>query len=176
VIKIINNAAFVKFRLVRNCFRVELRQRLDLTKQKASLTGFTSLCLQLEIRKRVHPAFPVSYNFYCFIFLDIITNFKYFQGGALEFRKKRAVLLAAKKAEEGDESEEDEETMDVEKKKTERDIEVEMGDDYILDLQKRYDLPEEEKYDVIPEFWEGHNIADYIDPDIFKVFALQNVL
>jgi hypothetical protein len=29
-------------------------------------------------------------------------------------------------------------------------------------------LPDEEKYDVIPEFWQGHNIADYIDPDIFK--------
>lgn len=26
-----------------------------------------------------------------------------------------------------------------------------------------------EKYDVIPEIWEGHNIADYIDPDIMKV-------
>ena len=27
----------------------------------------------------------------------------------------------------------------------------------------------EEKYDVIPELWQGHNIADYIDPDIMKV-------
>ena len=35
-------------------------------------------------------------------------------------------------------------------------------------MKKNYDLPEEEKYDVIPEFWQGHNIADYIDPDIFK--------
>lgn len=26
-----------------------------------------------------------------------------------------------------------------------------------------------EKYDKIPEIWEGHNIADYIDPDIMKV-------
>lgn len=26
-----------------------------------------------------------------------------------------------------------------------------------------------EKYDKIPELWEGHNIADYIDPDIMKV-------
>lgn len=54
------------------------------------------------------------------------------------------------------------------KRKLERDIEVEMGDDYILDLKKNYDLPDEYKYDVIPEFWEGHNIADYIDPEIFK--------
>lgn len=27
----------------------------------------------------------------------------------------------------------------------------------------------EEKQDKIPEIWEGHNIADYIDPDIMKV-------
>lgn len=51
-------------------------------------------------------------------------------------------------------------------KKTERDIELEMGDDYVLDLNKKYDLPEDEKYDIIPEIWQGHNIADYIDPDI----------
>lgn len=54
------------------------------------------------------------------------------------------------------------------KRKLERDIEAELGDDYILDLKKNYDLPDEEKYDVIPEIWEGHNIADYIDPDIMK--------
>ena len=24
----------------------------------------------------------------------------------------------------------------------------------------------EEKYDVIPEHWQGHNIADFVDPDI----------
>jgi len=53
-----------------------------------------------------------------------------------------------------------------EKKKTERDLEVELGDDYSLDLKKNYDLPADFKYDVIPEFWENKNIADYIDPDI----------
>lgn len=26
-----------------------------------------------------------------------------------------------------------------------------------------------EKYDKIPEIWEGHNVADYIDPDIMQV-------
>ena len=58
--------------------------------------------------------------------------------------------------------------------KTERDIELELGDDYVLDLQKNYDLPEEEKYDVIPETWHGHNIADYVDPDIMeKLEALE---
>ena len=40
--------------------------------------------------------------------------------------------------------------------------------DSFADLKKKYDIPDEEKYDVIPEFWQGHNIADYIDPDIFK--------
>nr|CAD7448236.1 unnamed protein product [Timema bartmani] len=54
------------------------------------------------------------------------------------------------------------------KRKLERDIEMEEGDDYVLDLKKKYDLPEEYKYDIIPELWDGHNIADYIDLDIFK--------
>ncbi|XP_066903355.1 nucleolar GTP-binding protein 1-like [Halyomorpha halys] len=54
------------------------------------------------------------------------------------------------------------------KHKLEREIEIELGDDYILDLKKNYDLPEEYRYDVIPEIWEGHNVADYIDPEIFK--------
>uniref|UniRef100_A0A6M2DLQ9 Nucleolar GTP-binding protein 1 n=1 Tax=Xenopsylla cheopis TaxID=163159 RepID=A0A6M2DLQ9_XENCH len=54
------------------------------------------------------------------------------------------------------------------KRKLEREIEEEEGDDYILDLQKNYsEIPEEERHDIIPEFWEGHNVADYIDPDIF---------
>ncbi|CAG9860091.1 unnamed protein product [Phyllotreta striolata] len=54
------------------------------------------------------------------------------------------------------------------KRKLERDIEVEEGDDYVLDLKKHYvEIPEEERYDIIPEIWEGHNIADYIDPEIF---------
>lgn len=56
------------------------------------------------------------------------------------------------------------------KRKLERDIELEMGDDYVLDLKKSYvDIPEEERWDIIPEMWEGHNIADYIDPEIFEV-------
>ncbi|XP_056375500.1 GTP-binding protein 4 [Hyla sarda] len=55
------------------------------------------------------------------------------------------------------------------KKKLERDLEIEMGDDYVLDLQKYWDLMNpSDKYDKIPEVWEGHNIADYIDPDIMK--------
>ena len=35
---------------------------------------------------------------------------------------------------------------------------------------ENYLLPNpDEKYDVIPEFWQGHNVADYVDPDIMKV-------
>merc|ERR1719145_393157 len=71
---------------------------------------------------------------------------------------------------------EDEEEMEtsVPKRKTEREIELEQGDDYIVDLQKNYDLPEDQKYDVIPETWQGHNIADFIDPDIMeKLEALE---
>ena len=61
------------------------------------------------------------------------------------------------------------------KKKSERDIELEMGDDYVLDLNKKFLLAnDDEKYDVIPEHWHGHNIADYIDPDIMeKLTALE---
>lgn len=53
------------------------------------------------------------------------------------------------------------------KRKLERELEEEMGDDYILDLKKNYDIEGDQKYDIIPEIWEGHNIADYIDPEIF---------
>lgn len=59
------------------------------------------------------------------------------------------------------------------KRKLERDIELEEGDDYVLNLKKHYvDIPEEERFDIVPEIWEGHNIADYIDPDIFNVSLL----
>merc|ERR1719481_1038272 len=68
------------------------------------------------------------------------------------------------------ELEDGEEEMEtsVPRRKTEREIELEMGDDYIVDLQKNFDLPSDQKYDVIPETWQGHNIADFIDPDIMK--------
>lgn len=55
------------------------------------------------------------------------------------------------------------------KRKLEKDLEMELGDDYSLDLKKNYtDIPEDERYDSIPEFFEGKNIADYIDLDIFE--------
>lgn len=43
---------------------------------------------------------------------------------------------------------------------------MELGDDYTLDLKKRYDVPDEEKYDVAPELWRGLNVADFVDPNI----------
>ena len=54
------------------------------------------------------------------------------------------------------------------KKRTERDLEIELGDDYILNLKKNYDIVGDQKFDTIPEIWNGHNIADFIDPDILK--------
>lgn len=55
------------------------------------------------------------------------------------------------------------------KRKLEKDLEMELGDDYTLDLQKNYvTIPEEERYDAIPEFFDGVNVADYIDLDIFE--------
>merc|ERR1712055_1245698 len=79
-----------------------------------------------------------------------------------------------KKAEEAMEEDDDEDETKAPRRKTEREIELEMGDDYIVDLQKNYDLPDDQKYDVIPETWQGHNIADFIDPDIMeKLEALE---
>ncbi|CAG9133644.1 unnamed protein product [Plutella xylostella] len=58
------------------------------------------------------------------------------------------------------------------RERVDRHIELEQGDDYVLDLQKNYtEIAEEERHDPIPEFWEGHNIADYIDPEIFEKLA-----
>lgn len=65
-------------------------------------------------------------------------------------------------------------TMDTDvksKKKSLRDLEIEEGDEYTVDLRKHWNLPnEEEKYDIIPEIWQGHNVADFIDPDIMEKF------
>ena len=53
------------------------------------------------------------------------------------------------------------------KRKSLKDEELELGDDFVLDLQREWDLKrDEEKTDVIPELWMGKNIADYVDPEI----------
>jgi len=52
---------------------------------------------------------------------------------------------------------------------TERDLEEMHGGPgvYSVDLNKKYDLARPEwKYDSVPEVMDGHNIADFIDPDI----------
>merc|ERR1719153_1554532 len=84
------------------------------------------------------------------------------------FIPEAALKKQRQKQEQKMEDDEDMETS-VPKRKTEREIELEEGDDYILDLKKNFDLPNpDEKYDIIPETWQGHNIADFIDPDIMK--------
>lgn len=50
----------------------------------------------------------------------------------------------------------------------ERDIQVEMGEDYFLDLKKRYLLADDQKYDIIPEIMDGKNVSDFIDPEILQ--------
>merc|ERR1719398_275978 len=87
---------------------------------------------------------------------------------------KKQQEKAAKKEEMEADGSDDEDEEKVPKYKSERALELEQGDDYILDLKKKYDLPEDQKYDVIPETWQGHNIADFIDPDIMeKLDALE---
>ena len=79
-------------------------------------------------------------------------------------RRQREKLEA--KMEDGED--EEDETM-VPKRKTEREIELEEGDDYIIDLKKNFDLANpDHKYDIVPETWQGHNVADFIDPDIME--------
>lgn len=59
--------------------------------------------------------------------------------------------------------------MEQERKKTERDLELELGRDYIIDLRKTWDLKNsDEKYDVLPELVNGKNMADFIDSDIME--------
>ncbi len=53
------------------------------------------------------------------------------------------------------------------KKKTERDLEVELEEDYHLDLRKTWSLRNsDERYDILPEIHRNKNVADFIDPDI----------
>lgn len=57
----------------------------------------------------------------------------------------------------------------VDKRRTERDLQEENGGAgvYSADLRKHYQLANEEwKYDIMPEIMDGHNIADFIDPEI----------
>ena len=59
--------------------------------------------------------------------------------------------------------------VDISRHKLERDIELEMGDDYLLDVKKNYLLHNpDHKYDTIPEIVDGKNIADFVDSDIMR--------
>lgn len=66
---------------------------------------------------------------------------------------------------------------DPERRKLEKDLEVEAGGagQYSIDLRKNYILDKEEwKYDVLPEFMDGKNVYDFIDPEIeAKLNALE---
>lgn len=58
---------------------------------------------------------------------------------------------------------------DPERRKLARDVEEENGGAgvYNVDLKQSYDLAEEDwKHDKVPEFWNGKNVADFVDPDI----------
>ncbi|KAI6657570.1 Nucleolar GTP-binding protein 1-like [Oopsacas minuta] len=55
------------------------------------------------------------------------------------------------------------------KKKLLREIEQEEREEYACDLRQHWKLDnDEEKYDFIPEVWNGHNVYDFVDPDILQ--------
>ncbi|KAG0165589.1 Nucleolar GTP-binding protein 1 [Apophysomyces sp. BC1034] len=66
---------------------------------------------------------------------------------------------------------------DPNRPKLAKDLEIENGGAgvYNVDLKKSYMLGDDDwKYDTIPEFYEGHNVNDFIDPDIVeKLDALE---
>ena len=56
------------------------------------------------------------------------------------------------------------------KRKLARELEIEMGEDYYIDMREHWDLEKgDEKHDILPEIYLGKNVADFIDPDIMKV-------
>ncbi|CAO0790690.1 unnamed protein product [Mucor circinelloides] len=58
---------------------------------------------------------------------------------------------------------------DPNRRRLEKDIEAEQGGAgvYNVDVKKKYLLEDDDwKYDTIPEFLDGHNVADFIDPEI----------
>lgn len=58
---------------------------------------------------------------------------------------------------------------DPDRRKSERDIEEENGGAgvYNIDLKKSYDLADSDwRHDKVPEFFNGKNVADFVDPDI----------
>ncbi|KAL2328804.1 hypothetical protein Fmac_022231 [Flemingia macrophylla] len=63
------------------------------------------------------------------------------------------------------------EAAEKEKRKTEKDLENENGGAgvYAMNLRKNYILASDEwKEDILPEIVDGHNVYDFIDPDILQ--------
>ncbi len=53
---------------------------------------------------------------------------------------------------------------------------VKLSIDDVLFFAENWDLANpDHKYDVIPEIWEGKNVADFIDPEIMEVGNSENV-
>jgi nucleolar GTP-binding protein len=125
-----------------------LAQRVEAKLQEKKTTSTNS------ILNRVFVAYPAP--------RDDKTRAPFIPPGALEKKSIQSVTSKQPKKTERDPS----------MRKLERELELELEDDYILDLKKHYMLKnEEEKYDVVPEIWEGHNLADFVDPDIQQKLA-----
>ncbi|KAK9090150.1 hypothetical protein Sjap_023327 [Stephania japonica] len=63
------------------------------------------------------------------------------------------------------------EAVEIEKRKLEKDLENENGGAgvYSADMRKHYILADDEwKYDIMPEILDGHNVYDFVDPDILQ--------
>ncbi|KAL8444423.1 hypothetical protein Emag_005518 [Eimeria magna] len=67
--------------------------------------------------------------------------------------------------------------IEIQRRKLERDIEEEEGGPgvYSYDMRKNHILANDEwRYDVIPEFFDGKNVQDFLDPDVgAKLEALE---
>eukprot|EP00039_Didymoeca_costata_P026852 m.16821 g.16821 ORF g.16821 m.16821 type:complete len:668 (-) comp5814_c0_seq1:167-2170(-) len=61
------------------------------------------------------------------------------------------------------------------KRRTLKDLEMELREEYSTDLRAEWDLKNpDQKYDDIPEIMDGKNVADFIDPEILeKLDALE---
>lgn len=57
---------------------------------------------------------------------------------------------------------------------TQKDLAETLGPDYTFNEKSRYFLDESQKFDIIPEIYNGKNISDFIDPNIIeKISALE---
>ena len=48
------------------------------------------------------------------------------------------------------------------RRKLARDLEIEMGEDYYMDMREHWELAKgDEKHDIVPEIYLGKNVADF---------------